>query len=231
MDAAVIYDETRQRLTELVQGAEGHVDRQVPACPDWTVKDVIAHLTGLAADWRNGNLADYASPSWTATQVRDRRDRALDALLDEWAMHSAAIAPSLKDPTAGGVPDFMPLIVITDLAAHEHDVRGALGSPGARDSAAVQVGLRSQIGGLRQHFAGLGADPLRVVATGLREWMVGHGEPVASVEAEPFELFRATGGRRTMDEVRALRWTGGSEQFIEHFLQPPFAWPERPLGE
>jgi uncharacterized protein (TIGR03083 family) len=231
LNAAAIYNETRERLSALVRRAGDRVGRPVPACPDWTVRDVIAHLTGLAADWRHDNLADYASPNWTETQVRERHDRELDTLLEEWADHSAAISPMLNAPAAAGLPDFMPLVVITDLAAHEHDVRGALGSPGARDSVAIQVGLRSQIGGLRQHFMALGVEPLRVVATGMRDWMVGRGEPAATVEADPFELFRATGGRRTMDEVRSLLWTGDAEPFITHILQPPFEWPEHPLGE
>jgi uncharacterized protein (TIGR03083 family) len=231
LDAATTYNETRERIAALVLDTEDQVERPVPACPDWRIKDVVAHLTGLAADWRDDNLEDYASPAWTDAQVEQRRDQDLQRILAEWAEHSSAISPLLNDPARTGLPDFMPLLVITDLAAHEHDVRGALGRPGARDSSAVQVGLRSQIGGLRQHFSALGLEPLRVDAVGMRDWMVGHGDPVATVRGDPFEIFRATGGRRTVEEVRGLDWIGDAEQFIPHFLQPPYEWPQRSLAE
>lgn len=227
MNAADIYQDSRRRVTALVRDADP--GSPVAACPGWTLHDVVAHLAGLAADWRRGNLAGYATEPWTAAQVESRRDAALDDMLDEWEGHADAIAPALADPGAAGLPAYMPMIVVTDLAAHEHDLRGALGQPGARDSAAVHIGLRSQIGGLRQHFGALGLPPLRVEAVGLRDWMVGQGDPAAALRATAFDLLRATGGRRTMDEVRALDWTGEAEPFVANFLQPPFGWPDRPL--
>jgi hypothetical protein len=48
---AELYRDGRERLLAL--GAElGAADaaRPVPACPDWTVKDLYAHLAGVAAD-------------------------------------------------------------------------------------------------------------------------------------------------------------------------------------
>lgn len=231
MDAATTYNETRERMAALALNGGDQIERLVPACPAWTVKDLIAHVTGLAADWHNQELTGYGSPEWTDAQVEQRRDQDLTDLLTEWAEHSEAISPFLADPAAAGLPDYMPMIVVTDLASHEHDIRGALDRPGARDSSAVQIGLRSHIGGLRQHIAQLGLGPLRIDAVGLREWMIGHGDPKASVRAEPFELFRATGGRRTVDEVRNLDWTGDSRPFMSHFLQRPYEWPETSLAE
>lgn len=66
-------------------GAQDAIARKVPACPEWTIKDVIAHLAGLAADWRAGNLAGYSGDASTARQVAERRDRSIDDLLAEWA--------------------------------------------------------------------------------------------------------------------------------------------------
>ncbi len=226
-----IYDETRERICALAGADPAAADRRVPACPEWRVKDVVAHLAGLAADWRAGNLTTYGTDEWTAAQVEERRERGLAEVVAEWAEHAAAIAPALADPAAAGVPTYMPAVVITDLAAHEHDIRHALDRPGARDSQAVQVGLGSHVGGLRLHFGGLGLPPLRVVAEGWREWMVGRGEPVATVRGSAFELFRATGGRRTPEQVRALDWEGDAEPFVADFLQRPYGWPDTAIDE
>ncbi len=63
MNVAEVYEETRERVSALVGDTPG--DTRVPACPEWTVTDVAAHLAGLAGDWRHGNLAAYASEPWT----------------------------------------------------------------------------------------------------------------------------------------------------------------------
>lgn len=231
MDSAATYDEARERISALVVATGDGGRGSVPACPEWTVKDVVAHVTGIAADWRNFNLGDYGTESWTDAQVMSRRGLDLASILGEWAEHTDAITPMLTDPVAAGLPSFMPMVVITDLAAHEHDIRGALGRPGARDSEAVTVGLQAQVGGLRRNFGAVGLPTLCLEASGLRDWMIGLGDPVATLRGEPFELFRATGGRRTVDEVRAMHWEGDAEVFIPHLLQPPYRWPEAPLRE
>lgn len=231
MDHAHVYETGRERIAALLASVPDGASRPVPACPGWTVKEVVAHLAGLAGDWRAGNLAGYGGEEWTAAHVTARQDHDIEGIVAEWADHAAAIAPALADPAAAGLPEYMPMIVITDLAAHEHDIRSAVNRPGAQDSEAVHIGLASQIGGLRQHFARLGIPPLRVEALGVRDWMVGRGDPVATVRGGAFELFRATGGRRTRAQVRQLDWEGESEQFIENFLQPPYSWPEAEVEE
>jgi len=54
---------------------EGHADVAIPACPAWTVRDLIAHLAGLCEDWVVHRLDDYASEAWTAgfatSEIRD----------------------------------------------------------------------------------------------------------------------------------------------------------------
>ena len=44
-------------------------DVAVPACPEWTARELIAHLAGLTEDWVAGDLEPYASPEWTSRQV------------------------------------------------------------------------------------------------------------------------------------------------------------------
>jgi len=89
MDASTsvdLYAATRERIT-----AAGHAfsveqfDRRVPACPGWTVHNLISHLAGVAADFISGNLDGAPRPSWTAVQVDKRRDLSTTAVLNEWA--------------------------------------------------------------------------------------------------------------------------------------------------
>ena len=229
---ASAYEASRLRISTLVTSApEAAVGATVPACPDWSVKDVVSHLAGLAGDWISGNIAAYGSEEWTAAQVESRRDRTAKEVVDEWADYASRLTGFLTSPEQSGAPAFMPAVVLVDLATHEHDIRGGLGAPGARDSDAVVLSLGSLVGGMRQHMAAASLAPLEIEATGHRSWMVGRGEAAAKVRGNAFELFRATGGRRTEAQVRRLDWEGDPEPYLESWLQYPFAWPDPPLDE
>ena len=97
-DMGPIYAEGRTRLTELVASAdpEQHTVR-VPGCPEWVVRDVIAHVTGVCADVLAGNIAGVATEAWTAAQVAERKDRSLPEILAEWS----EVAPQVDEPRDG----------------------------------------------------------------------------------------------------------------------------------
>ncbi len=228
MTPSKLYEEGLTRISSIAAVAPEAI---VAACPAWTVSNCVAHLCGLAGDWRVGNLDGYATDEWTAKHVADRRHLDLAEILAEWRSHLSVIGPSLDDPAAAGVPAFMPAIVLTDLAAHEHDLRHAVDRPGERSSGLVGVGLQSMIGGLRQGFAAQGLPTLTVVAEGWRSWAVGREEPVAMVSGTVFELFRTLTGRRTIAEAEALDWQGARDEMLPHLIQPPFSWRDQPLGE
>src|SRR3954453_15894833 len=82
-----VYEETRQRVINLVRETSVlhffPVPVPVPACSGWRVRDVIAHLSGLATDIASGTLDGAATDAWTAAQVDARRDLSLDDLLAE----------------------------------------------------------------------------------------------------------------------------------------------------
>src|SRR3954470_3151648 len=170
-----LYEDTRQRVVDLVRETTlldfFAAARPLPACPGWRVRDVIAHLSGLATDIASGNLDGAATDAWTAAQVDARRDLSLDDLLAE----SDDVGPRL----AGFLDDFPGRYgaqVVADITVHEHDIRGALRRPGARDSAAVAHGVDF----LLDTWAGpgaraLGLPALRITA-GRRSVVVGgHG--------------------------------------------------------
>ena len=55
-----------------------------PACPGWTVHDVVAHLSGAVDDALQGRMEGAPSPAWTARQVEARHDQSVAAILAEW---------------------------------------------------------------------------------------------------------------------------------------------------
>ena len=136
-EIAAAYAGGRARITRLVAGLD---ERQaatiVAGCPEWTVKDVVAHLTGICSDILAGNIEGVATDPWTAVQVDARRPLPLAQLVAEWD----EVGPQIE----AMMPSFPPepaTQLVADLTTHEHDLRGALDRPGARDSDAIAIGL------------------------------------------------------------------------------------------
>ena len=242
-DLAGAYADARRRLGELLAGLdEAALATPVPACPAWTVRDVLAHVTGVAADaaggtyfagaadaWSDVRLA-AARDEWTAGQVRTRRQRPVEALVAEWAGWAATLEPMLAGtvPPPPGSPPWLRSAPVADLAVHLHDVRGALGRPGDREAPATALGLRIYARWLGQRLDQGGRPALRLRA-GDQDWVEGTGSPAASLAADPFGLFRALSGRRSLDQVRALGWDGDPEPYLD--LLAPYPLPPSPLAE
>jgi uncharacterized protein (TIGR03083 family) len=242
-DLAGAYADARRRLHELLAGLDqAALAAQVPACPAWTVQDVLAHLTGVAADTTNGTYFSGAADAWTDTrlaaardgwtaeQVRSRRGQAVKALLAEWADRAALLQPMLAGtvPPPPGSPAWLLSGPVGDLAVHLHDVRGALRQPGDRDAPATGLGLRIYARWLGRRLDQAGRPAVRLRAGG-REWVEGSRRPAAALAADAFELFRALCGRRTLDQVRALAWDGDPEPYLDLFA--PYPMPASPLAE
>src|SRR4051794_34922590 len=133
IDYAEIYRSVRLRVTDLVGNLPDDVlVREVPATPAWRVRDVVAHLAGSTADVVTGNLDDVASEAWTQAQVDARMDIPLVEVLEEWERCSASL-----EPTITNFPPIMRMMLLTDAVAHEHDIHGAIGTEGNRESEAV----------------------------------------------------------------------------------------------
>ena len=220
------YADARTRIIELVRDLEDdRLNTRVPSCPDWRVRDVLAHIVGLTTDVLAGNVESYGTGPWTERQVEERRDLGVDQLIKEWEDNADRWDRLLVEQ-----PGFLPHVTTADLVTHEHDIRGALGAPAARDADGSRIGIKTYVSGLRMRMEEL--PPLRVEAKGWRDFMVGKGDPAASVAAEPFELFRALGGRRTKQQVLAYDWDGDPTPYLERWVGGgAFEWPAADLLE
>ncbi|HEX2040937.1 MAG TPA: maleylpyruvate isomerase family mycothiol-dependent enzyme [Acidimicrobiales bacterium] len=241
-DIGALYEEGRQRITELVRDLDDEAAATtVPTCPEWSVKDVVSHLAGVCDDVLTGNIAGVATDPWTEAQVVKRRDLPLAEILAEWAEKAPQV-----EAIAGHFPGRVGTQWVLDVTTHEHDVRVALRAPGARDVEAIDVALGFMLTGFAVAIDGHGLPPLEVRA-GDRSWVLGSGtgqdgnvnerlaavlmggdppidvaEPAVTAEASAFEWVRALTGRRSLDQVRAFKWSGDSEPYFPAFAFGPF---------
>ena len=208
-DLGYLYGDCRLRVVDLVANiTHEEAALPVPACPGWTVHDVVAHLTGGASDGLTGNLDGAPGPAWTARQVEARKDRTLESILQEWEDLSAQFEQLVATAKVGPA--------VADVASHEQDIRAALDIPGHRDNDAIRwcaTWLVSGIGG-KVTRAGL---PAVRVRTEDGEQIAGDGVPTAEIEVSRYELFRAVFGRRSRNQIAALFNGADGEPYVDHF--------------
>jgi uncharacterized protein (TIGR03083 family) len=214
---AAAYSDTARRIIPLARGLpEDAYARAVPACPRWTVGDILAHLAGVAADVVCGRLEGVASDPWTEAQVAPRRGRSPAAILDEWE----GLLPSMDGALAAIRRGYQTMLTV-DVATHEQDLRGALSRPGGRDSTGFRLARETLIRNLGRQIDNAGLPALRL-ETEQGEWTAGSGEPGAAVRASAFEVTRALAGRRSVRQIEGFSWEGDPAPYIRVFsVFPP----------
>lgn len=224
--AADAYRLVHQRVDDLLRGRTEVAERVVPACPAWTVRQTVSHLTGVCQDILAQNLQGAGSPAWTQAQVDRLAEHDLDQVLDLWAEAVGPIVDVLEQapPLIGGQ-------LVFDTLTHEHDVRGALGEPGARtDDPAFAVAAGFLTASFDRAIRDSGLPAMLVVAPTPGSVLLGDpsapGSPVV-VELSDFEMLRALGGRRSVAQLRALPWQDNPGRLLTVFngsaVQPPEA--------
>lgn len=201
-DYAQIYRALRGRVSDLVREAdEEQLERLAPAAPEWRVRDIVAHLSGITADINAGNLDGVGTDAWTARQVDARRAWSIDRVLDEWDTEAGkveAIMQSLPEVAMGQM--------VSDAATHEHDIRGGLERPGARDSDAIALAFDWIL--QRLTSAADSADVTLRLETDVTDATIGSGTRNIGLRVDSFELFRSFTGRRSLDQMRSFAWEG-----------------------
>ncbi len=194
---------------------------RAPATPEWRTRDVLAHLTGVTTDVLTGNIDGVATDPWTQAQVDARRELPVADLVAEWEKNGPEIDPMI--PSFGAVAGQF----LADSVTHEHDIRGALGVPGERESTALAIGfnwLGDRITEMRD-AANVGA--LRV-ETEAGTYTFGGGEISATCATTRFEFARASTGRRSVEQIAAWEWDG--ELRSDLIVMPIFSAAAGPAG-
>jgi len=204
MELGDIYRGTRARIFDLVgELSEEEATAIAPGAPKWSVHDIVAHLTGLTADVLSGNIEGAATDPWTAKQVEARKHRSMAELLAEWDANAEQF-----EPLVDAVPQMARTAM--DILVHEHDIRGALQLAGPSDPEMVDFVLQRSVA-----FFGERIPAAIRIQAGTSEWLVGPGEPAASVTTNEFELFRAFFGRRSVGQVSSWDWDGDPKPYLD----------------
>lgn len=194
------YRRVRERLVALSAELDDDAGRTVPATPAWTVHDVYAHLAGACADLLEGRLDGVATDPWTDAQVRARRGRPLDSVIEEWT----ALAPRI-DELVDSLGAHMDPRFFIDAWTHEQDLCSLLGRPAGGDDPLVAEFTPAIVKGVcvRSRRAGLAPVEVRAGTAVNRSG----DDPEVELEVEPYELLRGALGRRSRSQLRAWSWT------------------------
>ena len=220
------YRDLRVRVIELLRDVGPDVaTTRSPACPEWTVKDLVAHLTGECQDILDGNLDGVGTDPWTAAQVERLVNQDLAALLDDWEARGPGI-----DVIMPFFPGDAAAQLLFDVSSHEQDIRGAIDRPGGRDASSVLLGLGFLLRSLDAAIRA-GSWPSLQIDAGAHQWVLGEPPVRTRLVTDPFTLLRSFGGRRSLDQIRALDWSGDPEPYLAVFAGFPVRPPAAALVE
>ncbi|WP_051342203.1 maleylpyruvate isomerase N-terminal domain-containing protein [Pseudonocardia spinosispora] len=198
-----LYQETKNRIAGLVSELdESGLGTVVPACPAWSIREVVAHLAAVAEDWTAGRLTGPPDDDETAAQVARFAGRGMAEVMAAWT--EAAARLDHQAATAGLNPP------IGDIVSHEQDIRGALGRPGARDCVALSYSADQVLTMLRTPV------PLRITVDGV-QYRSGPAEgAVIGLTTTRFEALRWRTGRRSRAQLAAMDWSGDPAPLLDH---------------
>jgi uncharacterized protein (TIGR03083 family) len=228
-DLAGAYLETKEHLVPiLLELTPGQLETKVPFSPEWSVRDVVAHMASEAHalvgedipegmffldEKRRGERTTVIN-AWNAGQLERRRFLSLDEILEEWDRDIPLMLEALRGERAFASPyPGQDYVAVVDLAMHSQDIRNLVGRPGDRESAGVGFALPSFGFVLGQRIAEVGLPALELRYDG-KSRVLGNGEPGAAVTASRYELVRALANRRSTAQIRAYEWAGDPEPYL-----------------
>lgn len=213
----VLYRQSQGRILSLVNNS--NADMPVHACPGWTVRDTVAHLLGTLKDLIAGKIEESASDDWSANHIEQAKDRSLSDLTAEWHVRSN---------TTPGIFERYGALLVADLITHEFDIKHAVSNTQGRDLQVARTVALFYLNALDQAWREDGVPPLRVL-TENTSLDIGGENPEISVEMGWWEIGRVISGRRSIDQVKALAWSGDPEPWLDHLFV--FGPRDTPLDE
>lgn len=208
----VAYRTVRRNVAALLADDDGVGDLRVPSCPEWTVRDLVAHLVGNTAAVL-GDDPEGMPPA----------DAPLGLLLDVWRRRGEGVEAHLHGRTDDGGT----AVLVMDAFTHEVDLCYTVGAPVPTEHVAYEQAFRVLAAGLGQSVRSRGLPALRLVCEGA-EWVCGPGEPAVTLAGSRHDVHRALAGRRSRAQLAAMDWSDDPDRWLPAFTWGPFAPPDRP---
>lgn len=197
--------------------ADETLDRPVPSCPAWTVRDLALHL-GRVWNWAGAATRSTQRPPRPALDFPRDAAGLSDALLTELALLLDALegdpaAPAWSFAPGHGTLGFWQRRQLLETALHRWDAARAFGEDAALDPEIALDGLTELaevLVPLRHSQGKLAAGAMVAVADDGGAWVWGEGEPTAEVAGSASDLLLLAWGRLDAD-APGLRWSGDAE--------------------
>lgn len=210
------YAHVRRNLITLLRRPDDPGRIPVPSCPGWTIRDVIAHVTGICQQAAASLSRDQGAAAVPQVDALDLED-----LLAEWERSGGQLDILLEHAGGGGRRMMM------DAFTHELDIRLAIGAPLPAAHPAYPGAFDVVAGGFSTSVASRGL-PALLLQTPAASWTAGDGEPAAVVRGSVPDMYRSLAGRRTRQQIRELAWSAEPERWIPAFTWGPFTPPANP---
>ena len=197
---AISYVALRARVIDLLRSTpESSGNIVVPCTPEWTIRQLAAHLVGVPEDVLAGRMEGVTTDAWTHAQVERYGDLTLTELADLFESSAPKIDAIIQNFPQPIISQF-----VMDAVTHEQDMRSALGVSGGRDSKAIEVGVG--------FFLNLFETSDPALSTALVNTSVGR-----------WDVLRSLTGRRTIEQMNSLGLDG--EAIALQITGLPFTLP------
>ena len=224
VDCGAIYEDLRQELITLFRSlSDDELATTVPATPDWSVRDVLSHVVGINHDLNRLIFGTRGDESWTVIHVETRRGRDLEEVITEWDSEAPKFEQGLRELGYEVGSHF-----VGDLLQHFADVLHALGRPHPANDLRLAVALDFYLMSFEETLNEATSATVEI-AVGDEKWVLGSGPIVAALSASRYDAFRALGGRRSAEQIRALDWQGDVDAVLPVISRYPL--PEQPIVE
>lgn len=214
-DFGAVYATTRDELiAQLGALSSDDAATAVPGCPDWSAKDVVAHLSGLVADLLDGRKPPLGTPEMTSRQVGERADKSLAEVCAEWSANGDGIAALMAETPRMG------MVLTGDLAVHFDDLAESVETLSTVPAEALAVACESYVPRLQERLAER-LDIALTVTLDDQTWEPGAGAKPMTLTGGRSDFLRGLTGRRTRADVeRTLTWDGDATAILDDaFLQ------------
>ena len=217
-----LYRHGKQKLVKLVSGLdEAELGRTCRACPEWTIRDVVAHHIHFLGAF----LAEEVPPTmfdaivepdpqarqrasddrnaWTEAGVAARRPLPLAEVLGEWDR----LESSMSERGAQ---------TMVDLTMHIYDITETLGDA-ACDSSLVEDALRGYHKFQSARLKRLALPPVTLVRKDTGTTIERDGA-ASSVGGASYDLLRCIGGRRSRGQADSLLDWGDTAEAVRRYF-------------